>query len=155
MRQAFDEAATLEMIVRTGTISFPPLAQGREEITEVLVRRFGQTYENVRTFCLAPAPDSSRRTFSCRWLVGMSEKESRAVRVGCGTYDWVFQAAMPHLAQRLAITIEAMAVLAPETVTVVMAWMEQLPYPWCPARDALDTAPEVAGLEEVRHWLSR
>ena len=154
MRLAFDEAATLEMIVRTGTISFPPLAQGREAITDVLVRRFGQNYENVRTFCLARPPESSHVTFSCPWLVGMSEKESRSVRVGCGTYDWVFQAGIPLLAQRLTITIEVMAVLAPGSLTVVMGWMAQLPYPWRPGRTVLETIPTVAGLEGVQHWIA-
>lgn len=151
---AFNETATLEMIVRTGTISFPPLAQGREAITDVLVRRFGQNYENVRTYCLASPPESSNITFSCPWLVGMSEKESRSVRVGCGSYDWVFQAGIPHLAQRLTITIEVMAVLSPGSLTVVMDWLAQLTYPWCPPRTVLDTIPTLAGLEGVQHWMS-
>ena len=85
MKHAFAEAATLEMVVRTGSISFPPISTGLESISDVLVRRFAQTYENVHTFCLAAPPQTDEVTFSCSWLVGMSEKESRMVRVGCGT----------------------------------------------------------------------
>ena len=53
MERAFAENATLEMVVNSGTISFPPISIGLESISNVLVRRFAQTYENVHTFCLA------------------------------------------------------------------------------------------------------
>jgi hypothetical protein len=75
MERAFAEIATLEMVVNTGTISFPPISNGLGSISDVLVRRFAQTYENVHTFCLAPPPHDDRNRYSCDWLVGMSEKE--------------------------------------------------------------------------------
>jgi hypothetical protein len=108
MESAFAANATLEMIVNAGTLAFPPLSIGVPSIADVLVRRFAQTYENVHTFCLAPPPRADQLDFSCDWLVGMSEKESRAVRVGCGRYDWRFPAEVPRVAERLTITIEAM-----------------------------------------------
>ena len=123
MKYAFAEEARLEMVVKTGTISFPPLATGLESITDVLVRRFAQSFENVYTFCLAPPPQAHDAIFSCKWLVGMSEKETRRVRVGCGRYDWLFQSKGPRLAQRLTITIELMQVLPPERLPSVIAWL--------------------------------
>ena len=75
MAAVFDERATLDVVVRTDGISVPPTAAGRAAIAEVLVREFGKTYENFRTFCLSSPPEPSRESFSCRWLVGMSTKE--------------------------------------------------------------------------------
>jgi len=151
---AFDDATSLTMVVKAEAISFPPRATGREAITNILVRDFGKAYENVRTFCLSPPPDRSWTEFSCSWLVGMSDKENRMVRVGCGRYDWSFQPQTPHLAKQLTITIEMMQLLAPEHLCAVMDWLALLPYPWCPIRTAIESAPALAGLEPIRHWMS-
>jgi len=40
--------------------------------------------------------------------VGMSEKASGSVRVGCGHYDWSFERNEPYLVDGLAITIRMM-----------------------------------------------
>jgi hypothetical protein len=81
MTLAFTEAAVLEMVVKIESIAFPPISKGLAAISDVLVRRFAQTYENVHTFCLVVPPLGDDASFSCSWLVGMSEKESRMVRV--------------------------------------------------------------------------
>jgi hypothetical protein len=151
MAKAFAEAATLEMVVKTDAISFPPVSNGLETITEVLVRRFAQTYENVRTFCLTPPPRIDDDGFSCHWLVGMSEKEGRRVRVGCGRYDWKFRAQGPRLVERLTITIDLMQSLAPNRLSSIMDWLSGLPYPWCSAQQALVGAPSLDELEPI--WL--
>ena len=98
MRQAFASDARLEMVVNAGTISFPPLAQGIDAIMDVLVRPFSRTFENVYTLCIGTPPTDGASQYSCEWLVGMSEKDSRAVRIGCGRYDWVFESSAPRLA---------------------------------------------------------
>ena len=149
MSRAFAEAATLAMVVKTGTISFPPDAQGREAVTDVLVRRFGLTYENVRTHCLGPPPRDDDTEFSCDWIVGMSEKASRNVRVGCGRYDWSFRAG---LVERLTITIEVMQVLAPDSVLAIMDWLAPLPHPWCPAQTMLAGMPPRDDLQPIRQY---
>lgn len=154
MAQAFTEAASLAMTVSAGAISFPPAANGRDAIAEILVRRFGQTYENVYTLCLAPPPRDEANAFSCDWLVAMTEKESRAVRVGCGRYDWRF-ALDSRLVDRLSITIEAMQTLPPGDVDDVMNWVCALPYPWCPAALALRDAPDLRDLAVVLDHLGR
>src|SRR5574340_1854084 len=85
MGRAFAEDIALEMIVKSGTISFPPISSGLESVSDVLVRRFAQTYENVHTFCLASPPRTNHiGAFSCSWLFAMSDKEARTPRVGCG-----------------------------------------------------------------------
>src|SRR5262245_29104667 len=113
MRRAFADDAVLEMIVKTEAISFPASAAGLDVIPDVLIRRFLLDYENVYTFCLSPPPYTLADRFSCRWLVGMSSRSGGEVRVGCGQYDWRFSAASDGLVDRLRITIERMAILAP------------------------------------------
>jgi hypothetical protein len=148
LRAAFAETAELEMIVKSDAISFPPRSVGRAAIEDVLVRQFGQTFENVYTFCLA-TPPAGAGAFHCGWLVGMSEKVGGAVRVGFGTYDWQFQAADPCLARRLLITVEKMEVMPPERLLPVMEWMSSLPYPWCRTDVAITTAPVLEPLSRI------
>lgn len=154
LAQAFTPAATLTMVVNTGTISFPPVSQGREAISDVLVSRFARTYENVYTLCLTEAPADDKENFTCDWLVAMTEKDSQAVRVGCGRYDWRF-AADSKLAQALTITIETMLVLAPHHRDAVMDWASNLPYPWCPRTAVVRSAPYPAELSPVLQYLAR
>jgi hypothetical protein len=155
MGEAFVADATLEMVVRTGAISFPPRTEGLVAITQVLVTGFGETYERVRTFCLAEPPAADALAYTCDWLVGMSERRTGAVRVGCGTYDWSFEKAAPHRVQGLRITIETMLTLPAATLDAVLTgWLSTLPYPWCPPRSAVASAPRLAGLEPVLRRLS-
>lgn len=154
MARAFAPDARLEMTVNTGAISFPAVTEGLADITDVLVRRFGRTYENVYTFCLQrPAPNGGK-AFSCDWLVGMSSKEDGRIRVGCGRYDWRFQPEAPFLADRLHITIEAMQVLPVENLETVIAWLTGLPYPWCPGPIVAETMPCLPGLEPVMRYVT-
>jgi len=155
MSRAFTEAATLKMIVKTGAISFPPLSNGIDSITEVLIRRFAQSFENVFTFCLGDPPKDDVRSFSCNWIVGMSEKESGAVRVGCGRYDWLFQPDESFLVEELTITIEFMQILPPRNLDAIMDWLSGLPYPWCPFQTAVASAPKVEGLEVILDYVSQ
>jgi len=154
MRQAFAPDARLEMVVHAGTISFPSSAQGIEAITEVLVRQFARSFENVHTLCIGAPPTQDAPHYSCQWLVGMSEKDSRAVRVGCGRYDWVFDSSPPRLARQLTITIEQMHSLAPEQLAPLMAWFSNLPAPWCAAPELMTGAPAIDSLGTVIDWLA-
>jgi hypothetical protein len=156
MARVFSENATLETVVKTGAISFPPISRGLPAIADVLVRKFAQAYENVYSFYLErPQSNAPSDRFSCDWLVGMSEKESGNARVGCGRYDWQFQREAPCLADRLVITIEAMQVLSPDFLEPVLRWLTGLPYPWCPAQTVLATAPEIAELDAVFRYIRR
>jgi hypothetical protein len=155
MRRVFSETAKLEMDVETGAISFPPVTIGVDEITRVLVRDFGQVYENVYTFCLANPPASNAGKFACRWMVGMSEKVTGAVRIGCGHYDWSFQPSEPHLVDKLGIAIKTMLVLPPECLRPVMDWLSELPYPWCRPSEAVRGMPNLAAIEDVRKFIDQ
>ena len=156
MERVFAAGARLEMIVKSETISFPPLTRGLASITDVLVRNFATTYENVYTFCLE-RPDLQTRDsgFSCDWLVGMSEREGGHVRVGCGRYDWQFSFEGSFLVDRLVITIEVMQVLPPGCNKAVFEWLSGLPYPWCGAETIGNTVPDIEGIEPVIKYLTR
>ena len=154
LANVFSAAATLEIHNRSSTIVFPAVTTGRDAIADVLVRSFGQTYENVYSFYL-DKPPSAVRAFSSRWLVAMSEKLTRNTRVGCGRYDWTFEVDPPHLARHLAITIEVMQVLAPDDWSTVHAWLQHLDYPWSSAASARDSAPSIGQLAPVIQYLER
>lgn len=146
--QAFMPAAILDMVVRTGSISFPDHLEGRTAIGDVLVTRFGQTFENVYTFCLSAPPPANVEAFQCRWLVAMSDKNSGEARVGCGLYDWQFDQ-QSRLVEGLTITIEHMKTLPATDLPMVMAWASKLDYPWCRPEAAIDNVPDLAELREV------
>lgn len=137
----FAQDAELEVVNRTGAIAFPARSLGREAIAEAMVRRFGQANEDVHSFYLASPPPPQASHFRCAWLVGMTEKDSRSVRVGCGTYDWRFRDAAPRLASHLVITIEAMQVLPPDRAAPVYAWLGRLSYPWSSVAEVREHAP--------------
>lgn len=104
---------------------------------------------------LASPPDGPRPSFSCDWLVGMSEKGSGAVRIGCGRYDWSFRPPALVLVGNLRITIELMQSLPAHACPGVMAWLAQLPYPWCKAEAALESMPRLEALRAVADHLAR
>ena len=152
LREAFAPDATLEVLVKTDSISFAPVSHGREAIEELLVRRFAQTYENIYTFCLEAPPAAQHQRFACRWLVAMTEKENRSVRARCGSYHWEFA---PHsgLAQRLMITIDTMESFDPIHQPAVLNWVSKLPYPWCSTQRATKDAPSVEILKSLQKRL--
>ena len=153
LSNVFAHDARLEIDNRSAEIQFPSTTRGIEAIADVLVRRFNQTYENVYSFYMS-RPGEDDTEFSCDWLVAMSEKESQSTRVGCGRYEWTFQADNPHLATRLVITIDQMLVLPPETAIEVRAWLLRLAYPWTSAAIVKST-PHPSLVESVVEYLVR
>ena len=150
----FSADATLEVRNRASEIAFPAFTEGRAAIADVLVRTFGQTYENVYSFYMA-RPASDTQTFTCDWLVVMSEKNSKNVRVGCGRYDWTFAPDAAGLATSLVISIEAMLVLPPESLEPTYRWMAELEYPWSSAMAVGAAMSSVEPLAQVVRYLSR
>ena len=147
LRAAFTDTASLRMHVRTAGISFPPGAVGREAIAQMLVSRFNETWENIYTLCVGAPPATGVATFACGWLVAMSSKTDRQVRVGCGRYDWAFDAAS-GLARSLVITIDAMETTSWD-VDAMIDWASALPSPWCDARRLESSAPGAPALRAV------
>jgi hypothetical protein len=154
MRQVFCEDALLRMEVKSEAISFPAQTHGLVAITDVLVSRFGQSYENVYSFYLG-RPAAGDEAFTCDWLVGMSVKGGGELRVGCGRYDWRFRRGQPLLASELAITIEQMQVLPARQADAVFAWLTGLSYPWTSAPAVLASAPDIPALVPVLQHLGR
>lgn len=64
------------MFVNTSAVSFPSRVEGAAAIAQVLVSRFNQHYENIYTFCLGEPPANGATAHTCKWLVGMSVKET-------------------------------------------------------------------------------
>jgi hypothetical protein len=155
----FCESACLEMRVKTQDISFPAVSQGSAVIADVLARRFNQTYENIYTFCLdkpaAESANSPSAAFVCDWLVGMSEKESGKVRVGCGRYEWIFRQEPPRRVERLTITIETMQTIPAHWMPEILKWLLALDYPWSSAQAICQSAPEIKLLAPVLRYLGR
>ena len=146
LMKAFTPDATVEIVVDTPAISFPPSISGLDAIADVLVRQFGHAYENVYTFCLADPPGREQTRFTCAWLVGMSDKHDQSLRVGIGLYDWRLGSVR---VEALKITVTWMLVLAPATQTAIMRWLSGLPYPWCPVEEALAAAPQTRDLRDL------
>lgn len=158
MPHAFAQDATLTMTVKSDAIAFPGRSEGVQAISDVLARRFGQAYDNVYTFCVTDAaPAQDARSFACDWLVGMTDKASGNVRVGCGSYTWQFTDAGQGLrVQELDITIEVMQVLDPRhTHAVLDAWLARLPYPWTDSAHVLAQAPSLQALTPVLDYVGR
>ena len=153
LEHVFEPNAELVVTNHTDTITFPARTVGREAIADVLVRNFGQVHENVYSFYLS-RPPAEAAAFSCGWLVAMSEKQSRSVRVGCGRYEWLFADTTTRLATHLTITIDAMQVLPPHGLAPVLAWVRALSYPWCSAEEATLPAPGIELLAPVLRQLS-
>ena len=153
LSNVFAHDACLEINNRSAAIQFPSMTRGIEAIADVLVRRFNQTYENTYSFYMS-RPDEEDTEFSCDWLVSMSEKESRSIRVGCGRYEWTFLDDRTRLATRLLITIDQMLVLPPEAAVEVRAWLLRLSYPWTSAAIVKST-PHPSRVESVVEYLVR
>jgi len=149
LTRAFAPAATVDVVARTPTISFPSAVTGIDAIAEVFVRRFAMMYENVYTFCLSSPPNDDSQAFSCDWLVAMSEKEGGAPRVGSGRYDWFSARNGGRLVEKLVITIDVMQKLDPGCLRPVMDWVSALPYPWCPVDVAAKSVPKMVDLAET------
>jgi hypothetical protein len=154
LERVFDPDAELVVVDHPGAMSFPARTVGREAIADVLVRSFGQMHENVYSFYLS-RPTTDIAAFSCGWLVVMSEKQSKSVRVGCGRYDWSFAQAAPQRATHLTITIDLMQVLPATDLAAVLAWVQSLTYPWCSTEEVARDAPDIDLLTPVlRHVAS-
>jgi len=154
IERAFAPNATLDMALRTEAIAFPARTQGNAAIADVLARDFGRRYDNVHTYAMArPGRDAVLSDYCCDWLVVMTEKDSGQVRVGCGGYDWRFEAEPPHRVCALTITIETMLTLPASSRDIVYAWVDDLPYPWCDPVTAVHNAPAIEALRPALDYL--
>jgi SnoaL-like domain len=153
LADVFASDARLEVNDRSGHLGFPGVTVGPDGIADVLVRRFNQAYENVHSYYL-DRPPSAVAAFICDWLVAMTEKASRNVRVGCGRYEWTFAGHPDLRVIRLVITIEQMVEFAPAYATEVMRSLRLLDYPWTCA-DRVTSALSLDELGSVKRYFAR
>lgn len=150
--RVFADNAMLEVRNATSTIAFPAITAGRDAIADVLVRSFGQAFENVYSFYLR-RPVGSLSHFECDWTVFMTEKSTRTPRLGWGSYQWVFEEAAPRLSRRLTITIADMRVLDPGRTQELFAATALLSYPWSSAEEVAQAAAAHPVLAPLDQWL--
>lgn len=154
LRRGFALDVSLVMVLNTGEIDFPTQSLGVDAVADTLAVRFNQTYENIFTFYLGhPAEGEHHEAFHCGWMVGMTEKATGNVRVGCGTYDWLFDLA-PQRVKGLRITIEHMRTLPSEQGEAVFDWLLAAPYPFANPSALAATAPDIEALAPVRAFLA-
>lgn len=153
MREAFADDAELETVVKSDAISFPSAAKGLGTLEDVLVRRFNADNENIFTFCLSEPSEADGARFRCHWLVGMSTKATRQLRIGCGNYDWHFDGT--GKVAKLVITIEVMKILPGEQLGDAMRWLSALPYPWCRPAAASRAIPAHQDLADIAAYLKQ
>lgn len=148
MAQAFAEDARLVMKVDTDAISFPPLTEGRDAISQVLVRNFGQNYDNVFTWCVEESARDHAGELVCQWLVCMTEKSSGDIRVGCGLYYWQFAGKDDaRRVEQLTIQIDEMNVLPSSHRAEIESWIASPDWPWASRAALLARMPAAAQLE--------
>lgn len=150
---AFMPDAELVMELKTNEISFPSSVSGAAGISRVLVSEFAQQYENVYTFCIGKPPEDEA-SFHCHWLVCMTEKSTRAARVGFGRYQWDCNDVAGKIS-KLRIIIEEMNTLPGQWNAPMLAWARTLPYPWCPADVLARGTPAFAPIQNVVRALER
>lgn len=149
MDTVFSKQATLKMIVQTDKISFPAEVTGLDNITRTLVQDFNNSYENIYTLCLTDTVQQHQNHLNCRWVVCMTDKASKSLRLGYGDYLWSFEEDVSALASHLAITIENMILLPQELQPEVLSWFDKLPYPWVLSSELQATMPDVELLTET------
>lgn len=138
--EVFAPDARLEVRTRSDQISLPESTVGRDAIADVLVRRFNQVYENIYSFYMN-RPASEELFLSCDWLVVMTEKASRSIRVGCGRYDWTLQVNEAMRVESLVIKIEEMMNLGSSLAGLVWRWVDALHYPWTSSDAVVGSLP--------------
>lgn len=149
MASVFTTNATLSMKVESDNISFPSETAGLNDITEVLIGNFNQSYENIYTICLNDTWQQLSNTVNCRWLVAMTEKSSGLARVGFGEYHWVFETQGLNLVSHLTIIIEDMQIYPAEQQAEIMGCFENLPYPWAATAEVLVAMSDVTVLGDI------
>lgn len=145
---SFAENATVQMHVQTESIAFPPSLLGREAIADTLVRQFNQQYENIYTLCIGAETEIVAQDFSCKWMVVMSEKLTRDLRIGCGRYDWKFDRRNSKI-QSLTITIDLMETATVSSLVPVLEWVSGLSYPWCELSVITKEQPNIPSVQLV------
>ncbi|EAQ67117.1 hypothetical protein MED121_14359 [Marinomonas sp. MED121] len=155
LEKVFSQDAVLKMLVQSDAISFPAEVVGADEIINTLSSEFNLAYENIYTLCFLDTVTQSNTLINCRWLVGMTSKDSAEVRVGYGDYHWTFELDDSIQAKKLTIVIEDMLVLDKEYRSQILPWLASCTYPWAISSDVLSKMPDIDVLSEVAKRLAK
>lgn len=155
MGEVFTSDAILEMKLKTQNISFPSQTFGLENITEVLVTKFSQSYEQVYTFCLTETINNSSQLFKSDWIVCMREKRSGEIRIGYGVYNWFFTKEEEPLVRHLTIQIEEMFTMEKEYSTLFFNWVEKLEYPLCSLEQLFKKSPKFRAIQSIQKYFGK
>ncbi len=166
MQAVFSEDAVLKMLVHSDEIDFPSEVIGLEGISQTLCTEFNERFENIRTLCFLDTVLRSNNLMNCRWLVGMTSKETGALHCGYGEYHWTFEkdysALSQHQVKKLTIVIEKMVILVPTRdqdidpeadKKAILSWLASCTYPWAVSHDALDNMPDIKALAGIKKGL--
>lgn len=138
IHEAFAPDAVLTFSLATPNIAFPARSVGADAIAKTLVSDFGARYSRCRTYYLCDADALVARDGvidSLPWLVVMREPAAGALRVGHGTYRWVFASpgdtgrSAPRVAH-FHIHIARMDVIDDPDGAKLERLQEGLRYPW-------------------------
>ena len=152
--QAFAEDATFTSKFEFETqFSDETPRVGLAAITETF-RQLGAACENIYTLCTL---DSRRHvdedgTWACKWIVTMTERETRAVRVAWGDYRWRIDEER-GLATELLVTMVEMQMLDPSHAREICEWMASFEGPWVESRALVEAMPTLEALAGVAGYL--
>ena len=155
MSEVFTSNASLEMKLQTQNISFPSQTTGLENITEVLVSTFSESYEKVHTFCISDTIKNHEQMLTSDWIVCMSEKSSGDVRIGYGVYDWIFTKDENTKVKHLTIKIEEMFTLEKEYSSIFFDWVGELSYPLCNLETVFKNSPKIEALKSIENYFRK
>jgi len=158
MSDVFSATAELEMQVNSDNISFPSKVSGVTNISDVLVRNFNLSYENIYTLCLTDTITINKNTLCCSWLVGMSDRSSQALRFGYGHYRWDFEYDLNepeanNMVDKLSIRIDEMLNLTTDKEGALLPWLQSLDYPWLTSLQVLARLPNIEDLAAFKTML--
>ena len=140
------------MKLKTQNISFPSSTMGLDDITEVLVTKFSQSYEQVYTFCLTDTINNSAEILKSDWIVCMREKVSGDIRIGYGVYNWFFTKEEEPLVKHLTIHIEEMITMEKEYSTLFFKWVKTLDYPLCSHERLFKKSPNFKAIKSIQKY---
>lgn len=154
MSLAFEDNAILTMQVESSEIEFPAQVNGRQAISQTLVRDFAGRFENIYTYCLTQPDDETANGCQLNWLVVMTERASGNIKLGYGRYDWLFNS-QSGLCSKLHIHIEHMQVVSAPVADKIYQRISDYPTPWQPASALLALLDDHAELSSAHTFLTR
>lgn len=162
LQGVFSDDAVLKMLVQSDDVSFPPEVVGQEGIIKTLCSEFNERFEDIRTLCLLDTVLRSNNLMNCRWLVGMTSKETGVLHLGYGEYHWTFEKDYSELSQhqvkKLTIVIDGMILLPQDQLDdkdkiVIVDWLSSCTYPWTISDDVLANMPDIESLAVLKESL--